>query len=82
MHIIIPMSGFGERFRKAGYPVPKPLIEVNGKPIIEYVVNMFPGETHFSFVCNEDHLNNNDYRMKEILSEVIIVKWGIQYLNH
>ena len=61
------MSGFGERFRRAGYPVPKPLIEVNGKPIIEYVVNMFPGETHFSFICNEDHLNNNDYRMQEIL---------------
>ncbi len=70
MHIIIPMSGFGERFRKAGYSVPKPLIEVDGKPIIEYVVNMFPGETHFSFVCNEDHLSNNDYRMKGILSEV------------
>tara|TARA_B100000963_G_scaffold361806_1_gene399805 strand:+ start:9387 stop:10943 length:1557 start_codon:yes stop_codon:yes gene_type:complete len=64
------MSGFGERFRKAGYSVPKPLIEVDGRPIIEYVVNMFPGETHFSFICNRDHLNNDKYRMKEILSEV------------
>ena len=42
MQIIIPMSGFGERFRSAGYKKPKPLIEVNNKPIIEYVVNMFP----------------------------------------
>ncbi len=64
------MSGFGERFRKAGYTVPKPLIEVNGKPMIEYVINMFPGETHFSFVCNQDHLNNDEYQMKEILNEV------------
>jgi len=24
MQIIIPMSGFGERFLKAGYSVPKP----------------------------------------------------------
>ena len=38
------MSGFGERFRRAGYQMPKPLIEVDGKPIIEHVVNMFPGE--------------------------------------
>ena len=32
MQIIIPMSGFGERFRKVGYEVPKPLIEVEGRP--------------------------------------------------
>ena len=68
------MSGFGERFRRAGYSVPKPLIEVDGKPIIQYVVNMFPGETNFSFVCNEDHLNRDDYCMKEILSEAFLRK--------
>jgi len=34
MQIIIPMSGFGERFKKAGFLLPKPLIEVEGKPII------------------------------------------------
>ncbi len=28
MQIVIPMSGFGERFRQAGYDVPKPLIEI------------------------------------------------------
>ncbi|SVD84200.1 uncharacterized protein METZ01_LOCUS437054, partial [marine metagenome] len=28
------MSGFGERFRKTGYTIPKLLIEVEGKPII------------------------------------------------
>lgn len=32
MQIIIPMAGFGERFRRAGYRVPKPLIEVEGRP--------------------------------------------------
>ena len=38
MQIIIPMSGYGERFKKAGYKVPKPLIEVDGKPIIQLLV--------------------------------------------
>jgi len=33
MKIIIPMSGFGERFRLAGYTMPKPLIEIDGKSI-------------------------------------------------
>ena len=52
MQIIIPMSGFGKRFKTAGYKLPKPLIEVDGKPIIQHVVDMFPGEKNFFFICN------------------------------
>jgi NDP-sugar pyrophosphorylase family protein len=50
MQIVIPMSGFGERFRRAGYSVPKPLIEVEGKPIIAHVLSMFPNETDVFFI--------------------------------
>lgn len=67
MQIIVPMSGFGERFRRAGYSVPKPLIEVDGKPIIAHVIDLFPGETDFVFICNQDHLDHPVYRMAEIL---------------
>ena len=67
VQIIIPMSGFGERFRRAGYQVPKPLIEIDGKPIIAHVIDMFPGERDFIFICNQDHLNDPAYRMQEIL---------------
>ena len=67
MQIIIPMSGFGERFRRAGYSVPKPLIEIDGKPIVAHVIDMFPGELDFIFICNQDHLNNPDYHMESIL---------------
>lgn len=61
------MSGFGERFRRAGYTVPKPLIKIDGKPIIEHVIDMFPGENNFTFICNQDHLDNPDYNMENIL---------------
>ena len=47
MQIVIPMSGYGERFRAAGYTVPKPLIEVEGKPIIQHVVEMFSNDDDF-----------------------------------
>ena len=67
MQIIIPMSGFGERFRRAGYKKPKPLIEVEGKPIIAHVIDMFPGEKDFTFICNRDHLDSPGYEMREIL---------------
>ncbi len=63
------MSGFGERFRRAGHQVPKPLIEVDGKPVIAHVIDMFPGEQDFIFICNNEHLANPAYRMAEILQK-------------
>ncbi len=68
MHIIIPMSGIGARFQAAGYKDPKPLIPVDGKPIIEHVVNLFPGEKKFTFICNEEHLQTT--AMREILQRI------------
>lgn len=68
MQIVIPMSGFGERFRRAGYRVPKPLIEVDGKPIIAHVVDLFPGETDFTFICNQQHLDEPGFGMAEQLA--------------
>ena len=70
MQVVVPMSGFGERFRRAGYDVPKPLIPVDGKPIIAHVMDLFPGERDVVFVCNQEHLDEPAYRMAEILREV------------
>lgn len=69
VQIVIPMSGFGERFRRAGYSVPKPLIEVEGKPIIAHVIDLFPGEHDFIFICNADHLAHAGYRMSDIIKQ-------------
>jgi len=69
MQIVIPMSGFGERFRRAGYAVPKPLIEIDGRPIIAHVIDMFPGERDFIFICNQDHLDDPEYRMAAVLRQ-------------
>ena len=68
--LVIPMSGFGERFRAAGYTVPKPLIPVEGKPIIEHVIAMYPGIKNVLFICNQDHLDEPRYRMREILDSI------------
>lgn len=68
MHIIIPMSGIGKRFIDAGYTVPKSLILIEGKPIIEHVINLFPGETKFTFICNNKHLKETN--IKETLKEI------------
>lgn len=65
--IVIPMSGFGERFRRAGYTLPKPLIPVDGKPMIAHVLDLFPGAKEVIFICNEDHLATPEYKMAETL---------------
>jgi NDP-sugar pyrophosphorylase family protein len=67
MQVVIPMSGFGERFRRAGYRLPKPLIEVEGKPVVAHVVDMFPGAKDFIFVCNAEHLAEAGLAMRETL---------------
>jgi len=56
------MSGIGNRFIEAGYVDPKPLIIIDGKPIIEHVCDLFPGETKFTFICNSKHLAETNIR--------------------
>lgn len=57
LNIVVPMAGRGSRFATAGYDVPKPLIDVNGKYMIEVVINnLTPSCPHrFIFVCQEEH---------------------------
>ena len=61
------MSGFGERFRNVGYKVPKPLIKIDDIHMIGHVVNLFPKESDFLFICNEDHLRKDSFCMKKII---------------
>jgi NDP-sugar pyrophosphorylase family protein len=70
MQIVIPMSGFGERFRIAGYNTPKSLIIVEGKTIIQHVVEMFSSEDDFIFICNEEHLSEPKFNMRQILEKI------------
>jgi NDP-sugar pyrophosphorylase family protein len=62
MKIVIPMSGVGRRFVEAGYTDPKPLIVVDGQPIIKHVIDLFPGETDIHCICNQTHLETTAMR--------------------
>lgn len=68
MKIVIPMAGMGYRFQEAGFQDPKPLILIDGKPMIEHVVKMFSPKDEFVFICNSEHLAKS--RMKEILKKI------------
>lgn len=40
-YLIVPAAGEGKRFRDAGYTVPKPFLELDGKPLVEHIINAY-----------------------------------------
>ena len=55
MNILIPMAGAGSRFEQAGYTFPKPLIDVNGKPMIQRVVENINIDATHIFIVQKSH---------------------------
>ena len=55
MNVLIPMAGAGSRFSQAGFTVPKPLIEVRGKPMIQVVIENLNIEANYIFIVQKEH---------------------------
>tara|TARA_Y100000592_G_scaffold78259_1_gene123006 strand:- start:2029 stop:3432 length:1404 start_codon:yes stop_codon:yes gene_type:complete len=66
MKVLIPMAGAGSRFEKAGYTFPKPLIEINGKPMIQVVVENINVEAQHIFIVQKSHYEK--YNLKYLLN--------------
>lgn len=64
MRLILPMAGAGDRFFNDGYTLPKPLIDVGGKPMFMRVIENL-GDTWDDITCivNSDHVR--DYNIGE-----------------
>lgn len=58
MNIVMPMAGRGSRFAEVGYTVPKPLIDVKGKPMYAWATDSLPLSlcTRLVFICLDEHL--------------------------
>lgn len=50
VNIVIPMSGAGTSFIQAGYTFPKPLIDINGSPMIQLVIENLTPKTDHKFI--------------------------------
>ena len=66
MNVLIPMAGAGSRFEKAGYTFPKPLIEVDGKPMIQVVVENLNIDAKHIFIVQKEHYKK--YNLKYLLN--------------
>ena len=50
------MAGEGSRFIKEGYTFPKPLIDVQGKPMIQKVVENLDFDCEYIFLVRKEHI--------------------------
>jgi beta-phosphoglucomutase-like phosphatase (HAD superfamily)/dTDP-glucose pyrophosphorylase len=66
LNVLVPMAGAGSRFAQQGYTFPKPLIEVNGKPMIQVVVENLNIEAHYIFIVQQEHYEK--YNLKYLLN--------------
>ena len=67
LHVVMPMAGEGQRFKKAGYTVAKPLIEIDKTTIYEkalsslsyFKLNEPKCNIHYTFIVREEFKKDN-----------------------
>lgn len=64
---IIPLAGKGHRFSKDGYDKPKPLLDIEGKPMIIKATQDLPKSTNYSFIYLQEH--KDQYKIDDIINE-------------
>jgi len=68
LQVIIPMAGLGKRFLNRGYTISKPLIPINGKPMIERVVENLGITKNLTFLIQGEILE--DGFLESLLREI------------
>ena len=79
LNIVIPMAGAGSRFQQAGYTFPKPLIDINNRPMIELVVNNININANYIFIVQKEHRHKDNL---DTLLNLITKKCQIIEVDH
>lgn len=75
------MAGEGSRFVAEGYTTPKPLIEVDGKPMIVRAVEDLPKGDNYVFISRDFHIEKYhiDHELKKYFKDAKVI--GLNYLT-
>lgn len=76
LNLIIPMAGRGKRFQKALYTTFKPFIPIQGKPMVQYVTEAFPGDVRKWVITPKAYLTEEqeNFLKKKLGCELIDVE--------
>lgn len=82
INIVIPMAGAGSRFQKAGYKLPKPFIDVNGKMMIERVLDgiRYPN-AHYTLIIRKEFEIENKAMLEKLSREYNIAFVSVEKLT-
>lgn len=58
LQIVVPMAGSGARFSRAGYSLPKPLIDVDGEPMIARILKSLNAQSAPLLICRRSHIED------------------------
>lgn len=70
LHLIMPMGGAGSRFFKNGFVMPKPLIEINGKPFLYWStrsIEKYVDIADLTFVVLNQHIK--DFEIDKVIKK-------------
>ena len=70
MKIVIPMAGKSSRFYNAGYKIPKHMIEVKGKTLMQYSIDSIPisNNDKVIFIALREH--DSLYKLKKNINQI------------
>lgn len=68
MYVVVPLAGRGSRFSSCGYNIPKPLIDINGKPMIVRMIETLGLDGKYVFVVRTDA---HSEALKQVIIEVL-----------
>ena len=68
MKVVILAGGFGTRLSEYTDSIPKPMVPIGDKPIIEHIMNIYAGGMSL-------------YRPENLLKKVMILWAQVKYLN-
>ena len=69
MNILIPMAGLGQRFSNVGYSLPKPLIEIDHKTMLEHAINTLDMEGRYIFIVRDYDNRGHNEEVKYLLKK-------------
>jgi capsule biosynthesis phosphatase len=81
MNIVIPLGGLGERFLNEGYNLPKPLIKILGKSMIQHVIDKLTLQPSDNLIIIYNKcLNKNDFDkiIKQEYDNVYLIELNFQ----